>query len=394
MANRRLRNVLMVLLLVALGAGGWYAWFRSDGGADGEPAETRVAVVEVADVERRALDLERSFSGALEAKSRLVVAPKVGGRIERLAVDLADPVQRGQAVAYLDDAEFAQAVKQAEAEVAVAEANLVQARNALEISRRENQRMVALRERGIASDSEYDLAQADLMEKEARVKVAEAEVNRAEASLESARIRFDYTRVTADWSEDDSERMVAERYVDEGETVSANEPLLLIVQLDPIVAVISITERDYGRLRPGQEAGFSTDAFPGEVFSGRIDRIAPVFRETSRQARVELVLANPEGRLKPGMFVRARITLDQVEEAVAIPEVALTKRGEIEGVFVVDAGGERVKWTPVETGIRSGGWVEVTSEPPVGRVVTLGQHLIDDGSPIRMVAGTTTETPR
>jgi len=394
MANRSLRNFRMVLLLAALGAGGGYALFRSDGGPSGDPAEPHVAVVEVAEVERRALDLERSFSGALEAESELVVAPKVGGRIERLAVDLADPVQRGQAVAYLDDAEFAQAVKQAEAEVAVAEANLVQARNALEISRRENQRMVALRERGIASDSEYDLAQADLMEKEARVKVAEAEVNRAQASLESARIRFEYTRVTADWSEDDSERMVAERFVDEGETVSANEPLLLIVQLDPIVAVISVTERDYGRLRPGQEAGISTDAFPGEVFRGQINRIAPVFRQSSRQARVELALANPEGRLKPGMFIRARITLDHVDEATAVPEAALTKRGEIEGVFVVDEDGARAKWTPVETGIRSGSWVEVTSPSLAGRVVTLGQHLIGEGSPIRVVATTEAETAR
>jgi RND family efflux transporter MFP subunit len=385
MARLRSRKSLGLLVAVVLGIVG-YLLFRGERNPGGDRTEERIAGVEVALVERRSLDQERTLSGALEAGSQVVVAPKVGGRIERLAVDLADPVKRGQAVAFLDDAEYAQEVKQAEAELAVAMANLAQARNALEISRRENQRIVTLRERGIASDSEYDLVEASRMEKEAQVEVAEAQVNRATAALESSRIRFEYTRVTADWSEGDAERMVAERFVDEGETVSANQPLLLIVQLDPILAVISVTERDYGQLQQGLEARFTTDAFPGEVFRGRIVRIAPVFRETSRQARVELTLANPEGRLKPGMFIRATITLDHVDEAVAVPEAALTKRGDIEGVFLIDESGERVRWVPVETGIRSRGWVELRTPSLSGRVVTLGQYLIDDGSAVRIVA--------
>ncbi|NIR30343.1 MAG: HlyD family efflux transporter periplasmic adaptor subunit, partial [Gammaproteobacteria bacterium] len=70
------------------------------------------------------------------------------------------------------------------------------------------------------------------------------------------------------------------------------------VELDPITAVFYVTERDYARLKPGQEAALSTDAYPGESFSGRIVRIAPVFRESTRQARVELRVANPDLRLK------------------------------------------------------------------------------------------------
>ncbi|MHC1765310.1 MAG: efflux RND transporter periplasmic adaptor subunit [Verrucomicrobiia bacterium] len=224
------------------------------------------------------------------------------------------------------------------------------------------------------------------MEKEAQVEVAEAQVTRATAALESTRIRFGYTRIAADWLEGDDRRMVAERLVDEGATVSANEPLLRIVQLDPILAVISVTDRDYGRLQTGLEARLATDAFPGEVFSGRIARIAPVFRETSRQARVELTVPNPEGRLKPGMFIHAAITLDRVEGAVAVPQAALTQRGDVEGVFLVYEGGGRVRWVPVETGIRSRDWVEVRQPQLSGQVVTLGQHLIDEGSRVRVVA--------
>jgi len=379
-------RTLLIVLFVALSGAIIYAVARRQKAGTRETREQRIASVEVATVQQRALSLERTFSGALEAKSELVVAPKVGGRIHRLTVDLADPVQPGQTVALLDDAEYAQEVAQAEAELAVAQANLAQARNALEIARRENQRVLMLRERGIASDSEYDLAEADLLGKEAQLKVAEAQVNRATAALESARIRYDYTRVTADWSDPDSRRIVAERFVDEGDTVSANEPLFRIVQLNPIVAVISVTERDYGRLGPGQEARFTTDAFPGEIFRGQIDRIAPVFRETSRQARVELNLNNPDSRLKPGMFVRATITLDHVDQAVAVPEAALTKRNDVEGVFVVQPDGGSVRWQPVQPGIRSEGWVQLLQPPLTGQVLTLGQHLVDDQSPIHIVA--------
>jgi RND family efflux transporter MFP subunit len=377
------KHVFIFLVPVILVVFGYLLFGRGDGPGRGDRGE-RVAAVEVDSVERRSLKLQRTFSGALEAESRVVVAPKVGGRIERMEVDLADQVDRGQVVAYLDDAEFAQAVIQAEAQLAVANATLAQAESALEISRRENRRVVELRETGISSDSEFDLALADLLEKEARVKVAEAQVSQATAALEAARIRFGYTRVTADWPEGDATRMVAERYMDEGETVAANESLMQIVRLDPIVAVISVTERDYGRLHAGQTAQFRTDAFPGEIFEGRIERIAPVFRQESRQARVELSLPNPDGRLKPGMFIRASITLDQVDDAVAVPESAITRRDDQDGVFLVSEDGSTVDWVTIEPGIRDSGWVEVLNSTLTGRVVTLGQHLIDDGSRIRI----------
>jgi RND family efflux transporter MFP subunit len=385
MARSHIRLLVVLALLLVLGLVGLFL-FRGRGKPEENRREQRVASVEVAAVEQRPLDLERTFSGALEPGSELVVAPKVSGRVERLAVDMSDTVHRGQIVAFLDDAEYAQAVKQAEAELAVANANLTQAKSAVEISQRENQRIAELRQRGIASDSEYDVAQADLLRDQAQVRVAEAQVNRAEATLESARIRYEYTRVSADWSEGDSNRLVAERFVDEGDTVSANQPLFRVVQLDPVLAVLSVTERDYGRLAVGMEARLMTDAFPREVFRGQVARIAPVFSETSRQARVELALTNPDGRLKPGMFIRATITLGHVEKATAVPEAALTRREDVEGVFAVDETGQQVQWIPVETGIRSGGWVQVVKPALSGRVVTLGQHLVDDGAPVRIVA--------
>jgi len=209
------------------------------------------APVEVASFEQGPITLTRTYSGALEATAEFVVAPKVAGRIEQIAVDLSDPVERGQVVARLDDAEFVQAVAQADADVAFARANEAEARSALTIAERSLARIEDLRERDVASDSELDTAMADQLARQARLEVAIAQVVRAQASLEAAKIRLGYTRVIADWTGDDETRVVAERLVDEGETVAANAPLLSIVNLDPIIGALFVPERDYALLRPG-----------------------------------------------------------------------------------------------------------------------------------------------
>jgi RND family efflux transporter MFP subunit len=170
--------------------------------------------------------------------------------------------------------------------------------------------------------------------------------------------------------------------VDEGQTVAANAPLLLIVELHPIVGVVFVTERDYARLKPGQLVSLTTDAYPGEQFTGRIDRIAPVFRKNTRQARIEMTIDNPQHRLKPGMFIRATVVLARESQATIIPEQALTKRDDRNGVFIISENGQSVIWREVKVGIREGKRVQIEGQGLDGRVVTLGQQLVNDGSPI------------
>ena len=301
-------------------------------------------------------------------------------------MNIADRVRRGQVVAELDNDEYVQAVAQAQADLAVARANLSEAGSALDSARREFARTGSLLKRGIASDSEFDAAQQNQLAKQARLKVAAAQVTKAEASLETANIRLGYSKVTADWTGGDEQRVVAERYVDEGQTVAANAPLLLIVDLNPIVGLVFVTERDYARLNPGQRVALTTDAYPDEQFTGRIDRIAPVFRKSTRQARIEMIVDNPQQRLKPGMFIRATVVLAQVPEATIVPELALTRRDDRNGVFIVSDDGRSVIWREVKVGIRDGDRVQVGGEGLSGRVVTLGQQLVNDGSPITIPA--------
>jgi RND family efflux transporter MFP subunit len=376
--------ILAILLIGAAAGAGWIIFdlYQNPTGNRKSSKASLPVPVEVVPVQRGPITQQRTFSGELEALAEFVVAPKVSGRIERVNVNIADTVKRGQVVAELDNAEYIQAVAQARADLLVARANLSEAKSALEIADREFKRTESLLKRGIASDSELDTARLDQLSKQAQLKVAGAEVTKAESSLETANIRLGYTRVAADWTGGDEERVVAERYVDAGQTVAANSPLLLIVELDPIVGVIYITERDYARLQRGQPVSLRTDAYPGKRFTGRIERIAPVFRKSTRQARIEMTVVNPQHRLKPGMFIRATVELDRVPEAVIVPEQALTKRNDIYGVFIVSRDERSVAWREVKVGVRENGRVQIDGKGLSGRVVILGQQLLRDGSAI------------
>jgi RND family efflux transporter MFP subunit len=377
---------ILVLLSGAAVVLAWSIYQRLAGDTDNATRrdDRQPVPVEVAAIEHGPIELLRTFSGTLEARAEFVVAPKVSGRVEQLDVDLADSVIKGQTVALLDDAEYVQAVARAQADLEVARAGHAEADSLLKIAERELKRIDQLRERGVTSESQRDTAKADQLAKQALVEVTRARVASAEADLEAARIRLGYTKVSADWRGGSERRVVAERYVDEGETVAANAPLLRIVELDPITAVFYVTERDYARLQVDQTATLSTDAYPGAVFPGSIRRIAPVFRESTRQARVELRVDNPGLRLKPGMFARATVMLDRVEQAIIVPEQALTTRDGQEGVFMVGGDGDTAVWREVQTGIHQGDRVQVTGEDLHGRVVILGQQLLDDGTPVHV----------
>lgn len=343
------------------------------------------APVDIAEITRGTLVLRRTISGTLVASAEFTVAPKVSGRVVRLLVDLADTVTNRQVVAILDDAEYVQAVAQADADLAVATAQLAEATGALSIAERTLARVTSLREKDMAAEFEFDNARSDQVSALAQVEVAKARVTRAESSVAAARIRLAYTQVVADWGEGDDLRVVGERFVDAGDTVSANAPLFHVVELNPIQGVLFVPERDYARLRPGQAVKLQTDAYPGKEFHGTIERIAPVFRETTRQARVELRFENKDQGLRPGMFMRATVELDRVDDAIIVPFSALTARDGSTGLFVTDAAKRRVQWRPVEVGIAEDERVQVIAkdgEALSGHVVTLGQHLVDDGGAI------------
>ncbi len=341
--------------------------------------------VNVAEVGQRDMQLIRRFTGTLKPRAEFIVAPKIAGRIKAIHVELADRVERGMVVAEIDDAELRQTVAQAEAELLVAQANHSEAVKLQSIAERELERITKLRKTGVSSEAQIDAASAEQLIKAGLVNVTRAKITKAEAELEAARIQLQEARVLADWHDGSEQRHVAERFIDEGQTVSANTPLLKIVEIDPVVAVFHVTETDYASLSVGQSVRLGTDAFRGEEFTGVIERISPVFSEDTRQASVEIGVANHDLRLKPGMFVRADVIMQSAEQVAVIPERALYRRDESLGVFLLEPDTDEVKWIQLETGIEQDGFVQVIKPALAGRVVTLGQQLLTAGSTVRVV---------
>jgi len=372
-----------MLLVLAVGAGGgWFYWFHLSAATDPEPRRRppqRAVAVEVAPVQRTTLRDLRTFSGTLQARSQFVVAPKIAGRLERLAVDIGDRVKQGQVVARLDDDEVVQQVSQAKAELGVARAGLAEAQSLLVVKRREYERNRLLHQQRIASTAELEVAQAEAAAQEARVAVARAQVTQREAAVRAAEVRLQYTVIRATWHDGPGTYQVGERFVNQGDMLSANEPILSLVDAAALVGVVFAAETDYPHLRVGLPANVSVEAYPERTFRGRLARLAPVFRETSRQARVEVAVDNAEGLLNPGSFVLISVEVGRAVDAQAVPLEAVVSRGGQAGVFTAHLEEKRVAFVPVTTGITEKGLTQIVTPELTGPVVTLGNHLLSDG---------------
>ncbi|MGA1823785.1 MAG: efflux RND transporter periplasmic adaptor subunit [bacterium] len=361
--------------------------YQNIGGEQENGPRPRGAVtipVEAAAIEKTTISDVQLFTGTLMPKSHFVVAPKVGGRVEKLIVNIGDVVKRDQLIAMLEDDEYAQQVEQARAELSVSKANLEEQQSALEAAQKEFERIKALHNKKIASDSELDSRQLELRAQAAKIKVAMAQVEQREAALQAAKVRLSYAEIRASWQDGDGSRVVGERFVDEGAMLSSNSPIVSIYDISTLTAVIFVIERDYPKVKIGQAATVTLDAYPHRSFQGKIVRVAPVLRNTTRQARVEVEIPNDDWLIKPGMFARVHIEFAKRIDATVVPVASLAKRNNQQGVFLLSPDKTNVQFVPVTLGIVSKDMAEVIEPSLSGMVVTLGNHLLEDGSAVSL----------
>jgi len=374
-------KVLASVGLLVLFVAGWLIIRSLKGESQGAGQRTGTVAVEIAPIIQGQIRDLGVFSGTLIPKSYFTVVPKISGRVKEIYVDIGDRLVRDQLVAVLEDEEFQQQVIQAEADLGVAKANLEEAASAQELAKKELARARILREKGILSDSQLEAAISSAETRSARYKVTMAQIANQQAALETAKVRLSYTRIRAAWETDAGARYVGERFVNAGAMVSSNTPLLSVIELQPITAVIHVTEKDYFRLKPEQHVSLTSGAFPGTEFQGRVARIAPLLKETSREARVEVEVENPDRALKPGMFVNARIEFARRPDAKIVPYSAVVTRAGRQGVFLADLEAKKAVFLPVTLGIVEGERAEILEPAQAsGFVVILGHHLLEDGT--------------
>ena len=373
-------------LMVILGAAGFLAYkvyievFNPAQTAG--MSRTPVQAVGVEPVRTATLFHTAELTGSLIPESEFIVAPSVSGRLIKLHVNIGDPVTKGDLIAELESEEFIQQVQGAKAELEVAQANLSESASEVIVSEKELDRALRLVETNSLSQAELDQVQANYDVRRARHEVARAQVRQKEAALEAARVRLAYTRIVARWDGGPDTRVVGRRFANEGSMLQTNEPIISIVNTQNLIAVVNVIERDFPYIRIGQAATVTTDAYPNEAYEGRVIRFAPILEETSRQARVEVLIANPDGLFAPGMFARVRLEISRLDDAVSAPRAALVRRDGLQGVFLADVENMKARFVPVTVGLIDGDLAEIREPEIQGYVVTLGHHLLEDGMSI------------
>lgn len=377
-----IRKYLWIIVPLVVIIGAWLVLKK------GKTAETPtrggqagVAVV-TAFSEPRDLEETGIFTGNLLPRSSYIVAPKISGQLSRLHVNIGQIVGKGQLLAELDDRLIRQELEKAKAAVEIAEANLEQSSNALLLATEELERNRTLLERGFISQAEFDAINARFISEKSKSNIAQASLNSAIAAQNSAQLQLSFTRITADWADSATHRVIGERFADEGSQLTAGNPILSLMDISSVIARVDVIEKDYQRIRIGQPARLKLDSYPGEIFQGKVLRIAPMLKENTRQATVEIDIPNPGTRLKPGMFARVEIDYQIRRQVNAVPTTAITKRDGIEGVFVVDQDARTVQFVAVQTGIKNLDYVEIVSPEINSEVVTLGHDLLEDGRKI------------
>ena len=375
MKKRVIISIVSIFVLILL----WRIFsliFPGDSDQSAKSARPPVAV-EVDSVSYGEIREIGQFTGTVLPQYQYIVAPKVSGRIIEIRKRIGDWVKAGELVARIDDAEYQQEVREAEANLKIAQASLAESRSQFELAGQEKNRVESLQSKGIASPAELDAAVSNYSAQESRHQLAQAQVEQRQASLKSAQIRLGYTVLTAS-----TPGFVGERFVDEGALLAPNSAVISIIGIDSVIVRTTIIERDYGRIQKGQKAEVKVDAFPSQTFAGLVSRIAPMLQETSRVAQMEVEVANESSLLKPGMFARVMVVITEKDSVQNVSSRAVVEHSGVTGLFVVDKVDKIVHYVPVKTGIVTPENTEILSPIIEGQVVTLGQHLLDDGSPV------------
>jgi RND family efflux transporter MFP subunit len=313
-------------------------------------------------------------TGTFEALTSVEVTPEISGQLQQLRLadgtplDVGVGVKEGEVIAVIDhDIHLAQL---AECKAAV-EAGKV----ALADAEREKGRMVKLFEAGSATEQGRDKAVTAAALAAAQLKQAQAALDMAKVSVDKATIEAPVTGV------------VAQKYVDQGNMVGPSTPLVRLVQIDSLKVIGGVSERYLPRLTEGKTpVQIKTDAYPQDEFKGVVYRVPVAVDAVTRTGKVEIRVPNTEGKLKPGMFARMTIVVNQ-KQCVVVPDSALIREYDNEYVFVADDG--KAVRRQLKLGLSQGELYEVLEGLAVGdMIITHGQNQLKDGQAVEVVKGT------
>jgi RND family efflux transporter MFP subunit len=348
------------------------------------PAPMRLSVATAAETN---WPIQVEASGAVAARTEAKVASRVMGYIRGVNVREGDTVKEGQPLIVVEAEELkaqtlsAQAAAQAARDaMAEAEQGINSARANLDLANKTFARMQDLHSKHSLTDQEFDEAAARQRMAEAGLRMAEQRKKQAEAAMEAAAqqaraasIQSGYTSLVAPFA-----GVVTARNTDPGSLAVPGAPLLTIERAGVYRLEVGVGEDWVARLHLGQPAEVHIDGI-GEAFNGRVSEIVPSVDPSSRTFTAKIDLPPTPGR-RSGLFGRATFRFGE-RKTIAAPESAVSSRGQMKWMFVVDHGVARARI--VTLGERQSGMVEVLSGVSAGeQVVAPAPNGLVDGTPV------------
>jgi len=347
--------------------------------------EESAGPVKVAVVPVRVGKITRSVwvTGEVQALNTVDVIPEVTGKLERLRlpdgtlIEEGVSVRKGEGVAVIERRRYETATRTAEASVLVAKASFERAKVNRADAQREKDRWTRLIADGAGTQQQLDQVVTAFERAQAELTLAEAQIRQAEAALAQAQVNLDEATIEAPFS-----GVVSRKYVDEGAFVGPTTPLFRLVDIRQVEITGGVADRHYPRLEIGKtRAEVEVDAYVGEKFSGCVSRLRPELDRVTRTIAVTLCVPNDDARLKPGMYARIRLILEEHDQVSLVPDEALVTYGGETRVYVVNA--NKASLRKVRIGLEEGNLNEVLEGlQPGENVVVSGKEMLRDGAPV------------
>lgn len=297
--------------------------------------------------------------GTVAAVQGVTVSADLPGIVNRIAFDSGKTVDKGDILVQLD-------TRQEQAQLAGAESQL-------QLARLNFERMQGLVQQDAVSRAEFDAAAA-------AHKQAEARLGEIRATIERKTIRAPFAGV------------LGIRQVNLGQYLNGGDPVVPLQSLNPVYVNFGVPQQEAGQMHPGRSVSITVGELGGSKFTGRVSAIDSVVDQTTRNVQVQATLGNPGGKLRPGMFVQAQVTLGAGRQVVALPASAINYAPYGDSVFIVsdmkNPQGKTyrgVRQQVVKLGDARGDQIAVLSGiNPGEEIVTSGVFKLRNGAPVQV----------
>jgi RND family efflux transporter MFP subunit len=377
----RLLPLFAILLALQACGGSGESQQKNQGGQRGQQGGRGSGEsVQIKSVTPQRIAIQRivDLSGSLVSPDQVRVSSEVDGIVSSVDAELGQEVRAGEILIQIDTRELQLAVERAESALRQTEAQLgvdsarpgvvppdeqiASVRTA--IANREDARVKLaqtqeLVNKGLAARTDLDTNDTRLKVAEAAVQTALENIRALKASLQDRRASYELAKKkVADASiRAPTSGTIAERLVTKGEYIRANTQVATIVQLNPLKLQTAVQEKFANIIRRNLLVQFRVEPFPDDVFQGRVLNISPSVNQQTRTFPVEILVANPTGKLKPGFFAQGAILTQKDENVLAVPQEAVSTLAGVSSVFVIEDG--TVRQQNVALGAQEGNFIEI-----------------------------------